>query len=232
MASIRVRCAAPRRTGYRSAVPLSPSLRAGLAVAVAILTLSTLSLAMLVHASRSAATAAVAAAALPPGVAPVHRRLTAMDASALDGGVRSLVALDRRDGLLGGTLREYRDGARQLRLWTRIYRTRAGAAHAYGRAAGFLRRVLPDPVLRARIETVGGIGAAATLAAYRSVFGHLHYSAGALVTVDGTIVCEAQAFPLGLLDGNPARDPRDLMALARRCLALAGSSEPPALGAR
>jgi hypothetical protein len=100
-----------------------------------------------------------------------------------------------------------------------MYRTARGAHAAYGSAALFLRRILPDPVLHARIRPLRGVGTAATLAIYSSVFGRMRYSAAALVAVQGRTVCEVQAFPDGLSDGDPSHDPGDLTALVQRCLA-------------
>jgi hypothetical protein len=189
---------------------------------VDLLVASTLTISVLALAPRGQpglATRTFAGTPLPAGVALLPggpARDT--DISAVDGGMPTLIALDRRDGFASSMTQDYRDGVRHLRLEAKTYHSPTGAAHAYARAVGFLHRILPDPVLRARIATLTGVGSAATIATYSSALGRFHYTATALVAHEGTTVCEAQGFPQGTNDGTPARDTRDLPALALRCL--------------
>jgi hypothetical protein len=191
-------------------------------IAIAILIASTLAMAMIVHAQRArsgGASVAHGAVALPDGITAIGRLPAQMSIASLDGGVATMIVRDRRDGIAGGLMQDFRHGARHLRLTARIYRTPLGAWDAYLGAAQFLHRILPDPVLHARIRPIQHVGTAATLGTYASAYGSLRYSAASLVAVQGRTVCETQAFPDGMSDGNPSHDPGDLTALVQRCLA-------------
>ena len=140
----------------------------------------------------------------------------------LDAGIRADIAADRQEGFRTGAVQQFAAGARLIRLVLRDYATPSGAEAAYARQARYVRATLPDPSLRTSIAAVAVNGDPAVLATYTSGAGTKSYTVTTLLFRRATLVGQVNAFPAGVSDGQPARDSRDLQAIAR------GLISPPA----
>lgn len=147
-------------------------------------------------------------AAIRAGVGPQW----SADALALDSALQPAAVADRRSGFVRGFVQRLRDGDRQLRVTAKIYATDRGAGDAYARAARFLTVPLSDPSLRTATAHPQ-LGQMSLLATYDSVGSRSRYTVSALVFRQGRLLGQIQAFPAGVANGIPARDPRDLVAL-------------------
>lgn len=163
-------------------------------------------------------------AALPMGLGIVGAPRLRLGAETIDGGIRVVVAADRRDGFQEGMIQDLRSGPRALRALAWMYGAPAGAAGAYARNTRTLSSSIPDPSLRTHIQPLDGLGTAALLATYDSVGAGQRYTVSTVVAYTGRVVVQVQAFPAGMANGSPARDRADLLAVARLLLVRAAAN--------